>query len=230
MTVELALERARVSYGPLEALHGVDLAVPAGHLTVLLGRNGSGRTTVLRALAGTVRLTAGRVRWRGADVSRTPPHVRAREGMVFVPERHAVFGSLTVAENVELAAGAPVRAGQLPFPALRRLRDRTAGTLSGGELRMLAVTRALLSPARVLLLDEPTQGMAPALAARAYGLLHKAVWAEARTVLVAEQRLGPELRGSATVVHELRRGTVAFSGEPHERGRRETAAPPGTVA
>ncbi|MDJ1136756.1 ATP-binding cassette domain-containing protein [Streptomyces iconiensis] len=216
MTVELALEGARVHYGPLEALHGVDLAVPAGHLTVLLGRNGSGRTTALRALAGTVRLTAGRVRRRGADVSRTPAHVRARDGLVFVPDRQAVFGTLTVAENVELAARSPVPPRQLPYPALRSLLARTAGTLSGGELRMLAVTRALLSPARVLLLDEPTQGMAPAAVARTYELLGEAVRAEARTVLLAEQRLEPGLRAATTVVHELRRGAVAFSGEPHE--------------
>ncbi|GAA2080887.1 ABC transporter ATP-binding protein [Streptomyces albiaxialis] len=215
MTVELALERARVRYGPVEALHGVGLAVPSARVTVLLGRNGAGRTTALRALAGTVPLSSGRVVWGGADVTRVPAHARARRGMAFVPDSRAVFGSLTVTENLELAGPLPAA---LPYEALGRLLPRTAATLSGGEQRMLAVARALLSPARVLLLDEPTQGMSPATAARTYALLREAVTDGGRTVLLAEQRLTAELCGTAAVVHELRRGTVAFSGEPRERG------------
>ena len=100
----VALRHARVRYGPLEALHGVTLAAPARGLTVLLGRNGSGRTTVLRALACTVPLSAGAVVWDGADVTRLPAYERARRGLCLVPERQAVFGSLTVLENLELAA------------------------------------------------------------------------------------------------------------------------------
>uniref|UniRef100_UPI001F16CC0E ATP-binding cassette domain-containing protein n=1 Tax=Streptomyces venezuelae TaxID=54571 RepID=UPI001F16CC0E len=106
MSVEIALRAARVRYGPLEALHGLDLPVPAGTVTVLLGRNGSGRTTALRALAGTVRLSAGRVLWRGTDVSRLTAHQRARRGLCFVPDRRAVYASLTVAENLALTGPA----------------------------------------------------------------------------------------------------------------------------
>ncbi|MFG3260163.1 ATP-binding cassette domain-containing protein [Streptomyces sp. NPDC048172] len=226
MTVELALERARVRYGPVEALHGIALAVPAARVTVLLGRNGSGRTSALRALAGTVPLFSGRVVWGGADVTRTAAHVRARRGMAFVPDSRAVFGSLTVAENLELAAPRARLPGTLPYEALARLLPRTAATLSGGEQRMLAVARALLSPARVLLLDEPTQGMSPATAARTYALLREAVRDGRRTVLVAEQRLTAPLREAATVVYGLRRGTVAFAGEPQETPQ-ETADPAG---
>ncbi|WP_432094956.1 ABC transporter ATP-binding protein [Streptomyces sp. bgisy100] len=217
MSVDIALYGARVRYGPLEALHGVDLAVPAARLTVLLGRNGAGRTTVLRALAGTVALAAGRVEWRGADVTRLSAHERARRGLLLVPDRRAVFGSLTVAENLALVLppGADPGRARETYPALAPLLGRRAGTLSGGEQRMLAVARALHSPARLLLLDEPTQGMSPASAARTCALLGEAT-AAGRTVVVAEQSLPPALRAVTGVVYELRRGAVVFAGEPAE--------------
>ncbi|MET7620229.1 ATP-binding cassette domain-containing protein [Streptomyces sp. NPDC005408] len=215
MTVEIELRDARVRYGPLEALHGVHLPLPAAALTVLIGRNGSGRTTVLRALAGTVPLSAGRVMWRGADVTGLHAHERARRGLCFVPDLRAVYDTLTVAENLELAApdGDFARAVD-GYPALRPLLAHRAGTLSGGEQRMLAVSRALLSPARVILIDEPAQGMSPPVAARTYELLR----ALDAAVVVAEQRLPPGVGKGRTpvLVHELRRGAVVFSGEPAE--------------
>ncbi|WP_329397555.1 ATP-binding cassette domain-containing protein [Streptomyces melanogenes] len=212
MAVEIELRGARVGYGPLEALHGVDLAVPARTLTVLLGRNGSGRTSVLRALAGTVKLTAGRVVWRGADVTGLPVHQRARRGLCLVPDARAVHTGLTVAENLELAApGGDFTSALDGYPALRPLLPRRAGTLSGGEQRMLAVSRALVGGARLVLLDEPTQGMAPEVAERTYDLL--AGLARERAVVVAEQRLPP---GRTAIVHRLRRGNVVFSGESAE--------------
>ncbi|MDX2524902.1 ABC transporter ATP-binding protein [Streptomyces europaeiscabiei] len=208
----LSLRHARVRYGPLEALHGLTLAAPGPGLTVLLGRNGSGRTTALRALAGTVALSGGAVVWDGVDVTRTPAYERARRGLVLVPERRAVFGSLTVRENLELAA--PDLSYALDaYPWLEPLLPRRAGTLSGGEQRMLALARALSAHARVVLVDEPTQGMSPAVAARTYELLsglHSCV-------VVAEQRLPPGLRGMPGVlVYELRRGALAFGGEATE--------------
>lgn len=217
MSVEIALRAARVRYGPLEALHGVDVEVPGARLTVLLGRNGAGRTTVLRALSGTVPLTAGRVQWRGEDVTQMPAHVRARRGLAFVPDRRAVFGSLTVRENLALGAAPGVRAERAAaaYPALGALLGRRAGTLSGGEQRMLAVSRALLSPAGLVLLDEPSQGMSPAAAAHTYELLGVAA-AAGRTVVVAEQSLPPALRAETTAVYVLRRGAVVFAGEPGE--------------
>ncbi|MEH0523249.1 MULTISPECIES: ABC transporter ATP-binding protein [Streptomyces] len=208
----LALRHARVRYGPLEALHGLTLAVPGPGLTVLLGRNGSGRTTALRALAGTVPLSGGAVVWDGADVTRTPAYERARRGLVLVPERRAVFGSLTVRENLELAA--PDLSYALDaYPRLEALLPRRAGTLSGGEQRMLALARALSAHRRVVLVDEPTQGMSPAVAARTYALLSRLD----ACVVVAEQRLPPGLRGvPGVLVYELRRGTLAFGGEAAE--------------
>ncbi|WP_149823355.1 ABC transporter ATP-binding protein [Streptomyces tailanensis] len=207
----VSLRHARVRYGPLEALHGVTLAAPGPGLTVLLGRNGSGRTTALRALAGAVPLSGGAVVWDGADVTRMPAYERARRGLVLVPERRAVFGSLTVRENLELAA--PDFSYALDaYPALEPLLPRRTNTLSGGEQRMLALSRALPARARVVLVDEPTQGMSPMVAARTYELLRGLD----ACVVVAEQRLPPGLRGASALVYELRRGTVAFSGEAAE--------------
>ncbi|MEI5099764.1 ATP-binding cassette domain-containing protein [Streptomyces sp. PmtG] len=218
----LELRDARVRYGPLEALHGVSLAAPAPGLTVLLGRNGSGRTTVLRALAGTVPLTAGAVVWDGADVTRLGAHERARRGLCLVPDRQAVFGTLTVRENLELArAKGDIDPALAAYPELRPLLGRRAGTLSGGEQRMLALSRPLLSRARAVLVDEPAQGMSPAVAARTYALLSGLD----ACVVVAEQRLPPGLRGPAglaAVAYELRRGAVVFRGEAAE-----LAGPPG---
>lgn len=207
----IALRHARVRYGPLEALHGITLAAPGPGLTLLLGRNGSGRTTALRALAGTVPLSGGAVVWDGTDVTRVPAYQRARRGLVLVPERRAVFGSLTVRENLELAA--PDLSPALDaYPQLEPLLPRRAGTLSGGEQRMLALSRALLARARVVLVDEPAQGMSPPVAARTYELLSGLD----ACVVVAEQRLPPGLRVASPLVYELRRGTVAFCGEAAE--------------
>ncbi|WP_309061262.1 ATP-binding cassette domain-containing protein [Streptomyces sp.] len=213
MTV-VSLRHARVRYGPLEALHGVTLAAPGPGLTVLLGRNGSGRTTALRALAGTVPLSGGAVVWDGVDVTGVPAYERARRGLCLVPERQAVFGSLTVRENLALSSPDPAAALDA-YPQLRPLLERRAGTLSGGEQRMLAVSRALATRARVVLVDEPVQGMSPPVAARTYALLA----ALDACVVVAEQRLPPALRGRPAVVYELRRGAVVFAGEAGELGR-----------
>ncbi|MFI1211025.1 ABC transporter ATP-binding protein [Streptomyces sp. NPDC020802] len=218
----ISLRHARVRYGPLEALHGVSLHAPAPGVTVLLGRNGSGRTTVLRALAGTVQPSRGAVVWDGADVTGTPAHERARRGLCLVPDRRAVFGSLTVRENLELAApGRPFTSALDAYPQLGPLLTRRAGTLSGGEQRMLALSRALLARARVVLVDEPAQGMSPAVAARTYALLSGLD----ACVVVAEQRLPPGLRTGTTIVYELRRGTVAFSGEAAETAASAAADP-----
>ncbi|MBT2459955.1 ATP-binding cassette domain-containing protein [Streptomyces sp. ISL-86] len=219
MPLEMALRAARVRYGPLEALHGIDLPVPAGTLTLLLGRNGSGRTTVLRALAGSVPLSSGRVLWHGADVTRIRAHQRARRGLCFVPDREAVYPSLTVADNLGLfSPGARYDAALDAYPALAALLSRPAGTLSGGEQRMLALSRALLSAdASVLLLDEPTQGMSPAIAARTYALLTTRAADSGAAVVLAEQRVPAALARAGVLVHELRRGAVVFSGEATER-------------
>ncbi|MFI7011015.1 ATP-binding cassette domain-containing protein [Streptomyces sp. NPDC050145] len=211
------LRGAHVHYGPLEALHGVTLAAPAGALTVLLGRNGSGRTTVLRALAGTVALSGGAALWDGRDVTGHTARARAAAGLRFVPDRQAVHAGLGVTDNLRLAAPDGDLSPALDaYPELRPLLARRAGTLSGGEQRMLALARALLARPRVLLLDEPAQGMSPRLATRTYELLRGLD----ACVVLAEQRLPRALRGPATgsgrpvLVYGLGRGTVVFRGEP----------------
>jgi branched-chain amino acid transport system ATP-binding protein len=220
----ISLRHARVRYGPLEALHGVSLFAPSPGVTVLLGRNGSGRTTALRALAGTVPLSRGAVVWDGTDVTRMAAYERARRGLCLVPDRRAVFGSLTVRENLELAAPGRDFAPALDaYPQLSHLLTRRAGTLSGGEQRMLALSRALLARARVVLVDEPAQGMSPTVAARTYELLSGLD----ACVIVAEQRLPPGLHDGPALVYELRRGAVVFSGETAEAGASAAADPSG---
>ena len=236
MAVEIALSLARVRYGPLEALHGVDLRIPMARRTVLLGRNGAGRSTALHAMAGTVPLSGGRVLWSGGDAGDRPSGLRditgldayrrARLGMTLVPSERAVFPSLTVAEHLSrLRAPAHDSALDL-FPELRRLLPRTCGTLSGGEQQMVALAVAIAGPSRLLLLDELGRGLARPVVARVHAALSAAV-AAGRTVVLAEQ-LQPQQRSSQEdeqyrppapdLVYVLRRGSVAFAGEPGEPG------------
>jgi branched-chain amino acid transport system ATP-binding protein len=213
MTIEAELRAARVRYGPLEALHGVDLAFPAGRVSVLIGRNGAGRTTALRALAGAVPQSAGRCLWQGRDVTTLPAYRRARLGLAFVPAEHAVFGSLTVAENLAPATPSDPEL-ERTFPELLTLLDRRAETLSGGQQQLLALCRALLRHPRLLLLDEPGRGLAPAVVVRLHRRLLQ-IAAEGRTVVLAAQTM-PATLTAVGVVHVLHRGRVAFSGEPGE--------------
>ncbi|MFE7559350.1 ABC transporter ATP-binding protein [Kitasatospora sp. NPDC057500] len=219
MPVEVALRGVRVRYGPLEALHGVDLAVPSGRVTVLLGRNGSGRTSVLHALAGLVRPAAGRVVWRGRDVTALGVHQRVRLGLALVPAERAVFPSLTVAEHLALGSarrqGGPAGEALELFPELAALLPRRAGTLSGGQQQLIAVARALTASPTLLLLDEPDRGLAPAVAARLHSHLLSSAAATGRTVVLTTQTLPSTLTGAAAV-HVLHRGEVSFSGEPGE--------------
>ncbi|QMU77849.1 ATP-binding cassette domain-containing protein [Streptacidiphilus sp. PB12-B1b] len=218
MAVEIALCAARVRYGPLEALHGVDLRIPSARITVLLGRNGAGRSTALHALAGSQPLSAGRVRWfggaaAGRDITALDAFRRARLGMALVPAERAVFPSLSAAEHLSRLAP-PARGAALElFPELRRLLERRAGTLSGGEQQLLALAVALAGPHRLLLLDELGRGLAAPVLARVHAALAAAV-AAGRTVVLAEQRLPPGL--ATDLVYVLHRGSVAFVGEPGE--------------
>jgi branched-chain amino acid transport system ATP-binding protein len=215
MTVELSLLGARAGYGPVEALHGVTMAFPAGSMVAVLGRNGAGKSTALRALAGTVRVREGTVWWRGRDITKWTAYQRALAGITMVPDEHGVFASLTVEENLALFAGDDVfDRAMAVFPELEPLRARTAGTLSGGEQQMLAVARPLLRPGRVVLVDEASRGLAPAAVYRLYEALQQLVSAD-RAVVVVEQ-YAREVLGRADVVYVLRRGDVAFAGEPAE--------------
>ncbi|MFE2865334.1 ABC transporter ATP-binding protein [Embleya sp. NPDC059259] len=215
MPIALSVTGLRVRYGPIEALHGVDLEFPAGAVTALVGRNGSGRSTLLNTLAGLIRPSTGRVLWNGVDITEWPADRRARAGLTLIPERGGVFAGLSVADNLKLFAdGGDIGPALTAFPVLADRLTQRAGTLSGGEQQMLAVARALLTPTRLLLLDELSQGLAPRVAAHLYRVVTTLAAAD-RTVILVEQHTGEALT-RAEVVYTLSRGTVTFRGDPTE--------------
>jgi urea transport system ATP-binding protein len=164
----LAVERLDVAYGDSLVLRQVDLTVPAGQVVCLMGRNGVGKTTLLRAIMGLLPARGGRIVLAGRDVTRRSPDARARAGVGYVPQGREIFPHLTVAENLEVARLGCGRAGGGDaalevFPRLADLLGRKGGVLSGGEQQMLAIGRALLTGPRLLVLDEPTEGIQPSL-------------------------------------------------------------------
>lgn len=168
-TALLSLDAVETHIGPYHILHGVDLVVPRGGLTMLIGRNGAGKTTTLRTIMGLWQASAGRIEFDGAVISgRETPDI-ARAGIAYVPESMAVFSDLTVKENLVLAA----REGEIDqarliwifglFPALERFWSLAAGSLSGGQKQMLSIARAIIEPRKLILIDEPTKGLAPSM-------------------------------------------------------------------
>ena len=222
------MSNLRVSYGGINAVKGIDFAVGAGELVTLIGANGAGKTTTLRALTGLVRPAAGRVRYNGADITALPSHQLVRRGIALVPEGRGVFAQLTVDEN--LAMGAYARSDEAAisadrdrvftlFPRLAERRRQTAGTLSGGEQQMLAIGRALMSRPRLLLLDEPSMGLAPLMVQKIFETV-RAIAATGVTMLLVEQ--------NAKLALEIcSRGYVMESGEItlHDNARALLANP-----
>jgi branched-chain amino acid transport system ATP-binding protein len=184
-----------VAYGGIKAVKGIDLRVAAGELVTLIGANGAGKTTTLKALAGLLRPAAGRILYNGVDITARPAFELVREGLALVPEGRGVFGRLTVEEN--LAMGAYCRRDRAGIaadfdrvygllPRLAERRRQPGGTLSGGEQQMLAIGRALLSRPRMLLLDEPSMGLAPLIVHTIFEAI-RAITAEGVTLLLVEQ-------------------------------------------
>jgi branched-chain amino acid transport system ATP-binding protein len=165
----LGLTGVNTHIGQYHILQGVDFEVPRGGLTMLLGRNGAGKTTCLRTIMGLWRASAGSVRFDGAEITRTPTPALSRRGIAYVPETMGIFAGLTVKENMLLAAREkapdPARLDWIfgLFPAMKRFWNGLAGNLSGGQKQMLAISRAIVEPRRLLLVDEPTKGLAPAI-------------------------------------------------------------------
>ena len=188
----LQLSGVHTHIGPYHILHGVDFAVPAGELTMLLGRNGAGKTTTLRTIMGLWQASAGRIRFDGSDITTWSTPDIARAGIAYVPEAMGIFTDLTVRENIVLAArSGPVDKNRLDwilglFPALKRFWNLPAGNLSGGQKQMLAIARAISEPRRLLLIDEPTKGLAPVMV-RSMIEAFKALKASGETILLAEQ-------------------------------------------
>jgi len=208
----LKLEKVHTHYGAVEALAGVSIEVNKGEIVTLIGSNGAGKTTLMMTVCGTPRASKGRVTFEGEDITRTPTHEIMRKGMAISPEGRRVFPSLTVLENLQMggffASQHEIDAGiehvfKL-FPRLNQRAKQRAGTMSGGEQQMLAIGRALMSKPRLLLLDEPTLGLAPLVIAQIFDII-RTIREEGVTVFLVEQNANKAL-------HVADRGYVLETG------------------
>jgi branched-chain amino acid transport system ATP-binding protein len=211
-----------VSYGAIKALKGVSLSLSDGEIVTLIGANGAGKTTTLRAIMGLVHAAGGEVRYRGEPTRSIPTHKLVREGLVLVPEGRIVFANLSVQENLEMGAYSRRDAGVASdyekvyalFPRLKERLKQTAGTLSGGEQQMLAIGRALMSKPRVLLLDEPSLGLAPIVVHAIFEAIEE-IHRSGVPVLLVEQNANAALRHSKRA-YVLETGHVALEGTSAE--------------
>ena len=210
----LALSKLEVAYGGIQAVKGIDLEVGQGELVCLIGANGAGKTTTLKGVCGLLPVKAGKIRYEGKDVTGKPAFQLVQRGLAMVPEGRGVFGALTIEEN--LAMGAYIRKDAdgvksdiervfTLFPRLKERKRQTAGTLSGGEQQMLAMGRAMMSRPKMLLLDEPSMGLAPLMVQKVFETI-LTVASEGVTILLVEQNAKLALEVS-------RRGYVMESGE-----------------
>ena len=215
----LALEKVEVHYGGIRAVKGIDLVVEQGELVCLIGANGAGKTTTLRAITG-LAPAGGRILYDGVDIAGAKAHEIARKGIALVPEGRGVFPQLTIEEN--LAMGAYTRSDRAAiasdaervfalFPRLKERRRQTAGTMSGGEQQMLAIGRALMSRPRLLLLDEPSMGLAPIMVDRIFEVI-RLIASEGVTMLLVEQNARLALEASRRA-YVLESGLVTLAGE-----------------
>jgi branched-chain amino acid transport system ATP-binding protein len=222
MTALLAVEAIHTAYGLSRVLFGVSLEVAAGECVCLLGRNGVGKTTTIRSIMGLTPPSQGRMLWRGENIAGWKPHRIARAGIGFVPEDRRIFAELTVWENLDVAARAArrqshrwtVEAVYELFPVLRDLRDRRGGFLSGGQQQMLTIARTLMGDPELLLLDEPSEGLAPLVVET---LREKIAMLKAQglTILLAEQGVDFSL-ALADRVYVLEKGQIRHSGPAAE--------------
>ena len=216
----LVLDKLAVAYGGIQAVKGIDLVVARGELVCLIGANGAGKTTTLKGITGLQPVRAGRVTYDGADITGAPSHVLVKKGLAMVPEGRGVFGGLTIEEN--LAMGAYIRHDRQGvaddvervfalFPRLKERRKQTAGTLSGGEQQMLAMGRSLMCKPRLLLLDEPSMGLAPLMVQKVFETVLR-VSGEGVTILLIEQnaKLALEVAHRGYVMES---GAITLSGD-----------------
>ena len=219
----LEVQDLRVSYGAIEALKGVSIHLDAGEIVTLIGANGAGKSTTLRAIMGLIPASDGEVRFHGHPTRAVPTFQLVRQGLILVPEGRAIFANLSVRENLEMGAysrrdGREV-AGDFEkvysiFPRLKEREKQTGGTLSGGEQQMLAIGRALMSRPKVLLLDEPSLGLAPILVHTIFEAI-EAIHGEGTPVLLVEQNAMAALKHSNRA-YVLETGTVALEGSSAE--------------
>jgi branched-chain amino acid transport system ATP-binding protein len=211
----LEVDSIHTYYGESHVLHGVSLRVAPGEAVALLGRNGAGKTTAIRSIVGFTPPRAGRVVFEGQAIERWPAYRIARRGLALVPQGRRIFAPLSVRENLLLGARAEGWTLERVFELFPRLRERQAqlgGTLSGGEQQMLAIARALLTNGRLLLLDEPSEGLAP-LIVREIGTTLQALKAQRLALLLVEQNYHLALR-VADRVYVMNKGQIVYQGTP----------------
>ena len=225
MPALLEVEALRAFYGPAPALHGIGFAIPERGVAALLGANGAGKTTTLRAISGVIRAT-GKIRFDGRPIIGRAPEDIARLGIAHVPEGRGTFSRLTVEENLRLgaitrsdrrAAASDIERCFSYFPILRERYRQQAGTLSGGEQQMLAIARALMLRPRLMLLDEPSFGLAPMVVTQLFGILSRINADEGVGMLVVEQNTALAL-GLASDAYVLETGRIVLSGSSSRIG------------
>jgi branched-chain amino acid transport system ATP-binding protein len=230
----LELSGVKAGYGKVEVLHGLSLGVPEGSVVALLGANGAGKTTTLRAISGTMPITAGTIRLHGKRINGRSASRIARAGVGLIPEGRGIFPTLSVKDNIEIAVRAAPdgaspsarRAGFdrviATFPRLGERLPQAAGTMSGGEQQMLALSRALVSRPKVLMMDEISMGLAPIVVEQLFETV-RSLKEEGTTILLVEQYLTHALR-LADICYVLAKGEVIFTGEPLELRDPETVS------
>lgn len=223
--VLLEVRDAKVRYGKIEALHGVSLSVRQGELVTLLGANGAGKTTLMRAISGLLPLAEGSVWFDGRDITRVKAHRRVIDGLIQAPEGRGVFPGMTVADNLEMGCYGRTFESKTAhderldwvlttFPRLAERRKQAGGTLSGGEQQMLAIGRALMARPRVLLLDEPSMGLAPMMISQIFSIIAE-INAAGTTILLVEQNAAQALSRSDRA-YILETGAVTREGSAEE--------------
>ena len=224
----LEIKDLDVHYGGIHALKGVSLAVEAGEVCTLIGANGAGKTTTLRAISGLVKPSRGTVKFNGADITHVPAHSIVSRGLVHAPEGRGIFSNMTVEENLEIGAFLRKDVAGIKkdkehalslFPRLKERLAQNAGTLSGGEQQMLAIARALLSRPKLLLLDEPSLGLAPQVVALIFKIV-KTIAAEGTTILLVEQNAHMAL-GVASRAYVLEVGEIVLNGPAKELAKND---------
>ncbi|MFZ5562230.1 MAG: ABC transporter ATP-binding protein [Pseudomonadota bacterium] len=215
----LSVENLAVAYGGIQAVKGIGLTVGEGELVTLIGANGAGKTTTLNTLGGLLRPARGSIRYAGRDLGALPAHDRVRHGLALVPEGRGIFGRLTVAENLLMGAfhrndKAAIRADLDKayglFPRLQERAQQPAGTLSGGEQQMLAIGRALMSRPKLLLLDEPSMGLAPLMVEKIFSIVRE-INAQGVAILLVEQNARLAL-AAATRAYVMESGRITLEG------------------